>query len=166
MRSCELRWIKPTRACAVATVALIAWTTWLWPSEAWASTAYICRDADGHRSIQDRPCTANNDSRTVDIEPRWKPAPARRSGPVHSSPPVQRPPAAVARRWSARDASRCRQYQQGKFQVQSRMRAGYTAQEGERLRAGLSKLDRMIEDKCRSVPQRYWIQGNASERPG
>lgn len=130
-----------------------------------ATNAYICRGADGHQSIQDKPCAGGDDARRVVIDPRSSPAPSRRSGAVRTDPPGRRPPPAVQRQWTLRDASRCRQYQQGKFQVQSRMRAGYSAAEGERLRAGLAKLDRMIDERCRVVPQQYWVQGNASDRP-
>ena len=137
-----------------------------WASSLEASTAYICRDAAGHQSIQDRPCAGSHDGRTVEIESRPDSAPVT---PSRSSLPgdrsARRPSQTVQRRWTARDASRCRQYQQGKFQLQSRMRAGYSAKEGERLRAGLDKINRMIDERCRSVPQQFWVQGNASARP-
>ncbi len=45
------------------------------------------------------------------------------------------------------------------------MRAGYTVSEGERLRSGLDKLNGMLESRCRKVPQRYWVRGNASDKP-
>ena|GEM_PF-2088882 len=129
-----------------------------------ASTVFICRDAQGHRSIQDRPCTSDAASRTVTVESR---APA----PAGTGRPGQTPMNAASRHrdaergWTGRDASRCRQYQEGTFQVQARMRAGYSVSEGERLQAGLDKLNGMLETRCRKIPQRYWIQGNASDDP-
>ncbi len=129
-----------------------------------AATAYICEDGSGHRSIQDRPCAAASSSRAVDIEARAA-APAVSSEGSRPPSVAGKPQRRVDRGWSARDASRCRQYQEGKFQLQSRMRAGYTVSEGERLRSGLDKLNGMLESRCRKVPQRYWVRGNASDKP-
>ena len=141
---------------------LLGWVLLAVPPVSTAATAFICEDGSGHRSIQDRPCSAASASRTVEIEsPSGR---AGRPGATSHRPSAKAlPQRGVDRGWSVRDASRCRQYQEGKFQVQSRMRAGYSVSEGERLRAGLEKLNGMLEAHCRKVPQEHWIRGNASD---
>ncbi|WP_348672864.1 hypothetical protein [uncultured Abyssibacter sp.] len=129
-----------------------------------ASTVYICRDKDGHQSIQDRPCTPHAASRIVEVEQRaLGRVESGHSGRATSgAAPKQRE---IDRGWTGREASRCRQYQEGKLQVHARMRAGYSISEGERLRAGLDKLNGLLTTHCGKIPQQYWIQGNASDDP-
>jgi hypothetical protein len=108
-----------------------------------AGTIYRC-ELDGAVTFSDRPCGSDAKKYEPDASrvSEFKPVPARFASSVHTkSPPRQRrtePGIAAAQ---AKHAEECRRIHDSLRAIRAKMRAGYTAKEGERLKERQQKLN-------------------------
>jgi hypothetical protein len=116
-----------------------------------AAEIYRCEIA-GVATYEDRPCSANA-ARYVPDAARintYAPPPVRSDAPPGSHKPRRRgaPRASIAAE-QRKHAEECRRIEDSLRDIQSKMRSGYNAKEGERLRARKAKLaERRRAHKC------------------
>lgn len=128
----------------------LAWTS-AGAGEAQARPIYRCSSAAGV-TFSDRPCDAEarvyetqaplNTIESPKIAPRLRPTESAR---LRRDPDSDRQAAARAKL-----AEKCRRMQQSLRDIRSKMRSGYSAREGERLRERQNKLEEQSRAaKCR-----------------
>ena len=113
------------------------------------TTIFQCK-IDGVTAFSDRPCGDDAESRTLDPAAINTYAPPAVSFAKQPEPKAPRAKATREDRSEAKRREACARYAKGLKDIRSKMRAGYTAKEGERLRVRAEKLrDSQREDRCR-----------------
>jgi len=111
----------------------------LTPAAETATTIFKCEIA-GVTTFSDRPCGQDAQSQTLDPAAinTYAPPP---SATIDSAPSVKRGSKALREdRSEAKRKEACARYASGLKAIRSKMRSGYTAKEGERLRIRAEKL--------------------------
>jgi hypothetical protein len=113
------------------------------------TTIFKCK-LDGVTTFSDRPCGEQPQSQVLDSAAinTYAPPPASTSAMPQEAPSVR----SKASRNDLNEAKRkesCARYARGLKEIRSKLRSGYTAKEGERLRARSEKLkDSQRRDRC------------------
>lgn len=145
---------KPAHNHFICMIALLVIAALLWAGRADAQV-YQCTQANGVTRYQGHPCASHTNQKPVQLQAlnRMADTPVAKARKATRSSKPQKAWAS----YTQRQVKACAAVHQRLDHVQSQLRAGYTAKQGETLKVRRRVLESRRRESCDGVPQHAWM---------